>query len=401
MPEKPTILQIIPKLDTGGAEVSTLEITEALTAAGARALIASEGGRMEADIAEAGGELLKLPLSSKNPLKMRTNAKRLAELVKAEHVNLMHARSRAPAWSALLASRQTQIPFITTYHGAHTENGPLKRLYNSVMTRGRLVIANSQFTARNIQDRYRMPLERVRIILRGVSPAFDPARISPERISAVRARWGLEPHEHAVLLAARLSPRKGQHVAIDAVSKLLSRQQFNNTVAVLAGDHQGRNDYKSELEAHIRRLNLEHVVRLTGHENDMPAAFAAARIALVTSTEPEAFGRTSAEAQAVGCPVIAVNIGGTPETLRAAPHFTDDQITGWLVEPEDSEALAAQLAHALHLSPAEHLAIGARARVHTREHFTSFGMKHQTLGVYDEILGTTLAAAFHKAVRGQ
>lgn len=392
--DRTTILQIIPHLDTGGAERSTIEMAAAITAAGGRALVASEGGRMEPELEAAGGELIRLPVATKNPLRIRANAGLLAELVTRHDVRLLHARSRAPAWSAWLAARRAGVPFITTYHGAYGERGPVKRFYNGVMVRGPLVIANSQYTADLIHARYGTPTEKIRVIPRGVDPVFEPERISQDRVDALRAAWGLAPGAPVVLLAARLTRWKGQLVLIEAAQRLARAGRLGDAVVILAGDHQGRDDYRAELAAAIVAGGLDDRIRLVGHVSDMPAAFAASHVTVVASTEAEAFGRSAAEAQAVGCPVIATRLGAPQETVLAAPGHPMDAATGWLVEPGDAVGLADRLAEALAMDPLARQQIGARARAHIWRNFTSERMKSATLRVYDELLGTGLEGRF-------
>lgn len=391
---RPTILQIIPRLDTGGAELTTIEITEAVVRAGGRMLVATEGGRLAGEIERHGGTLITLAAGTKNPARIVANAGRLARIIREERVSLIHARSRAPAWSAFLAARRTAIPFVTTYHGAYGEKDPAKRLYNSVMARGDIVIANSGFTADLVAGRYGTPRERIRVIYRGVEGAtFDPAAIGQERKARLRAAWGIPEGAKVVLQAARLTGWKGQAVVIAAASRLASEGHLDDTFVVLAGDDQGRTGYRSELERQVAAAGLIGKVLLPGHCDDMPAAFSIARVAVVASTEPEAFGRAATEAQVMGCPVIATNIGAPPETVRAQPAVAAGEDTGWLVPPGDAAALARCLSEALSAGESARLAMGERARSHVLARFSLEGLKRQTLAAYDELLGTRLAAA--------
>src|SRR5262245_56576151 len=209
MPEA-SILQVVPRLDAGGSEQSTVEIAQALTSAGASALVATEGGRLATAIADAGGEIVPLPVASKNPLTILANARRLATLIEERGVDLIHARSRAPAWSAFIAARRTGRPFVTTYHGAYGNPGPVKRVYNSVMGRGDRVIANSDYTARLIAARHSAARERIRTIHRGVdADAFEARAVPPEAVAKLRERWGVKPGTKIVLPAARLTGLEG------------------------------------------------------------------------------------------------------------------------------------------------------------------------------------------------
>lgn len=393
MTHRPTILQIIPRLDTGGAELSAIEIAQAIVSGGGRAIVATEGGRMADRVTAAGGELVIMAAGTKNPLRMLANAVKLRRMIKAENVDLIHARSRAPAWSALLAAQWTRIPFVTTYHGAYSEKGRLKNLYNSVMARADVVIANSNYTRQLIQGRYGTVPTRIRVIHRGVDEAnFDPARVAPERRDALRERFGVAPGQRIILQAARLTSWKGQAVLIDAAALLHQAGKLDDAVVVLAGDAQGRDTYASELAARITRAGLERQVRLVGHVDDIPAALCLAHVAVIASTEPEAFGRSVTEAGAMGCPAIATNIGAPPETVLAPPLTPPDETTGWLVPPADVQALAARLAEALALPESDRRDMGARARAHVLRHFSLSAMKAATLAVYDEILATRLGA---------
>lgn len=389
---EPTIVQIIPRLDMGGAERTVVEVAAAIVKAGGRALVAGEPGRLSEDVAAAGGEIIELPAATKNPVRMLANARALERIIKAEGVALIHARSRAPAWSALMAARRTRIPFVTTYHGAYNERGPLKRLYNSVMARSDIVIANSRFTADLIQSRYGTPASKIRVIYRGIDlDLFDLAKISAARIAALRAAWGVGPDTRVVLQAARLTGWKGQPVVIAAAKRLQQRGALANTVIVMAGDAQGRDGYVSQLQTDIAAAGLEGKVLLVGHVTDIAAAYAAAHVSVLASTDPEAFGRSGAESQAVGCPVIATNIGAPPETVLAEPAATQSQITGWLIPAGDPEALAATLEEALALDPSARKAMGDRAAAHARGSFTVGSLQRQTLQVYDSLLGTAVA----------
>lgn len=397
---RPTIVQIIPDLNTGGAELSAIEIAGAVTDAGGRAIVLSRGGRLEADLTAAGGELVRFPAATKNPARIVANAFEIARLVRREGAGLIHARSRAPAWSGLIAARRVKVPFVTTYHGAYNEKGPLKRLYNSVMARGDLVIANSNYTAELVRARYGTEESKIRVVHRGVDTArFDPAAVAAERVAALRQAWNLGEGDRAVLHAARLTSWKGQTTVIAAAQRLKEQGLLEGIVFILAGDAQGREGYAETLRAQIAGAGLEKHIRLAGHVTDMPAAFAASAAALVASIEPEAFGRTATEAQAMGCPVIATAIGAPPETVLAEPAVGAEEATGWLVPPGQPVALANALAGLLALEPQRKAAMGARARLRVCEHFSLQAMKMRTLAVYDELLGTNLCEALKRRSR--
>lgn len=393
--KRPTILQIIPELDTGGAELSTVEIAAAIVEAGGRALVLSEGGRLAPRIAEAGGEFIPFPAATKNPAHILWNARVMCRMIADEGVDLVHARSRAPAWSAKLAARRAGVPFVTTFHGAYNERTRLKRAYNAVMAAGDIVIANSHYTKRLIEKRYNTPPDRIRVIYRGVDGAmFDPSAVPEARKAALRKAWGARPATRIILQPARLTAWKGQSTVIAAAHILEKEGRLGDSLIVLAGDAQGRDAYRERLESEIAAAGLGGKVILPGHVDDMPAALAAAHLALVASVEPEAFGRVATEAQAMGCPVIATDIGAPPETVAAPPGVEAAQRTGWLVAPGDADALADAMAAALALPENTRSALGARARARVLALFSLDGMRRDTLDVYDRLLGTRLATAY-------
>jgi glycosyltransferase involved in cell wall biosynthesis len=392
---EPTILQVVPRLDTGGSEQATIEIAEALIQAGAKALVATAGGRMASAVTQAGGEVITLPVASKNPFTILANTKRLERLITERNVALVHARSRAPAWSAYLAARRTGRPFVTTYHGAYGSTlGPIKAAYNGVMGRGDRVIANSLYTANLIAERHPFKREHIRPIYRGIDEAaFDPLAVPRGPVAKLRDRWGVSPDTKVVLQAARLTGLKGHRQTIEAAAALAREGALDDAVIIFAGDAPGKAAYRQELIALITRHGLADKVRLVGHCQDMPAAFLAAHVAIVPSLVPETFGRTSVEAQAMGCPVILSEIGALPETLVTSSQ-DEARFTGWLVPPGDTAALAGAIRAALALSPEERAAIGARASARASAEFALSQMQMKTLAVYDELLGTHLAEAF-------
>jgi glycosyltransferase involved in cell wall biosynthesis len=388
---KTSILQVVPRLDAGGSEQAAVEIAEALTGVGASALVATEGGRMATALTESGGEIVPLPVASKNPFTMLANGRRIAALIEARDINLVHARSRAPAWSALSAARRTKRPFVTTYHGSYSSPGPFKKFYNSVMARGDRVIANSRYTAELIVARHRTPRDRIRVIFRGVDLSkFSPDLVVQKRIGRLRALWGVSERQPVILQAARLTSWKGQALVVEAAQRLLREGRLRDAVFVMAGDAQGRDAYRKELERKIARSGLKDRVLLVGHCDDMPAAFALAQVSVIASTSAETFGRTSIEAQALGCPVIVSDIGAAPETVLAGGR----DFTGWIVPCRDPAAIAARVAEALALPPEERAMLGARARRHVSAKFSLRQMQRATLAVYDELLGTHLAHRF-------
>jgi len=392
-----TILQVVPRLDAGGSELATIEIAQALSRVGTRELVVTEGGGMAEEVARAGGEIVTLPVASKSPFTILANIGRLTQLIEERGVDLVHARSRAPAWSAFLAARRTSKPFVTTYHGAYGEVGPFKAAYNSVMAKGDRVIANSRYTASVIEARGPRVKDRIRVIYRGVDrSAFDPAAVAASAVENLRAQWGVPPGAKIVLHAARLTSIKGQRDLIAAAALANAEGALRNAVVILAGDAPGRDAYRGELLGLIARHGLGDKVRLVGHCREMPAAYLASQVAVTTSTVPETFGRTSAEAQAMGCPVIVPDLGALPETIVAQGQGQAG-FTGWLFPPRDIASLASRIGRALGLKAAERAAIGVRAREHVAANFTLAQMQEATLAVYDELLGSDLAEKFKRA----
>jgi glycosyltransferase involved in cell wall biosynthesis len=371
--DSPCVLQVLPSLVAGGVERGTLEIAAALRAAGWRALVASAGGPLVPQLEALGARHIALPLDAKSPPALWRNARALEELVMREKVAIIHARSRAPAWSAWLAARRTGTHFVTTYHGTYNEDLPLKRRYNAVMARGERVIAISQFIARHIQERHGTPPERIRVIPRGVDPAlFDPGAVAAERMEALRRDWDLPAAARVVMLPARLTRWKGQTVLVQALAKLPA-----SVVGVMVGG--GKPEFRQELLELGGKLGLGDRIRLVGHVADMPAALLLADVVVHASTDPEAFGRTVAEGMAMARPVVASALGAPPEMIR---HGVD----GWLVPPGSPDALAETIGMVLALPEAERHSIGETARTRVLERFTTPRMQQATLDTYRELL---------------
>lgn len=378
-----TILQVIPDLAAGGAERTTIEVAEAIIEAGGRALVVSQGGRLLPELEKAGGLNVELPVRSKNPITIRRNAMKLARLIRAQSVDLVHARSRAPAWSTYWAARRTHVPFVTTYHGAYSGVSGLKRTYNSIMARGDLVIANSDWTAAHVRSVHDTDKDRIVTIPRGVDfDVFDASLVSPERVRAIRESWQIGPDEKrlVLLLPGRLTAWKGQSIAIEAMAGLSGAERAK-LLLVLAGDAQGRTSYVEKLEDQIIASELGGSVRLVGHCEDMAAAYTASDIVLAPSTRPEAFGRVAAEASAMGKPVIVADHGGQKEIVI-------EGTTGSRAEPGNAADLAASIRAILQLGPEGRAGMGEAGRQHVHERFSKRGLQAATLEVYKRLLET-------------
>ncbi len=372
----PGVLQVLPALVTGGVERGTIDIAAALVAAGWRAVVASSGGPLVRELERAGVTHLAMPVDSKNPLVMRANVARLAEAARAHDIDIIHARSRAPAWSARFAARAAGCGFVTTFHGTYNAANPAKRAYNAVMAKGERVIAISDFIGRHVIEKYDASPDRVRVIVRGIDLAtFDPASVSPERMIQLARTWRLDDGVPVILMPGRLTDWKGQSVLIEAISRL----KRHDVRCLLVGDDQGRAAYRQRLEDEIERLGLRAVVHIVGPCNDMPAAYMLADVVVSASTDPEAFGRVAAEAEAMGRPVVATDHGAARETVI-------DGATGWLVPPADAQALADALRTALALDAPAREAMARRAMAHVRSRFGKDRMCEATLGVYTELL---------------
>jgi glycosyltransferase involved in cell wall biosynthesis len=377
------VLQVLPSLVTGGVERGTVEIARAIADAGGIALVASAGGRMVAAVQRAGGRHVTLPLDSKNPLAIWRNAALLADVIRAERVAIVHARSRAPAWSAWLACRRAGAHLVTTYHGTYRENLPFKRQYNAVMAKGERVIAASRFIAGLIVARHGTDPARIRLIPRGVDPAvFNPDAVSGERIARLERAWRLPEGAKVVLLPGRLTRWKGQTVLIEALARLVRP----DVCCLLVGSDQGRRHYAARLIRQADALGVADRLRLAGECDDMPGALMLADVVVHASTEPEAFGRVVIEAQAMGRPVIASDLGGPVETVEHG-------VTGWRVPPGDAGALAAAIEQVLELPAAVRADLGIRARAAVQRGYTVAAMQAATLAVYDELLVGVAAVA--------
>ncbi len=383
-----TVLQVVPKLGAGGAETTTLEITEAICAAGGTALIATQAenprGPMEARIIKTGGEIIYLPVASKNPITVWRNIGRLARLIRARHVDIIHARSRAPAWSSLFAARRTNIACLATYHGLVHPRPAAKVFYNSALTRGAAVIANSAYTGQLIADVHGVPPDRIKIIPRGCDvDALAHETIDPVKRAAKRRQWGVPDDAFAIICPARLRSIKGQHILIETLSQL--RVQALPYLVLVGGAQEG-STYQATLERLVRARQLGNRVVFAGLEHDMPVAYAASNLAVLASTRPEPFGRTIIEAQAACLPVIASDAGGFRETVITGAPI--DGATGWLVAPNDVSALATALDEALALPPDQFTLLGQNGRTNAWANFTTATLCARTLSVYRELVDT-------------
>jgi glycosyltransferase involved in cell wall biosynthesis len=377
----PVVLQVVPELVTGGAERGCIDVALALAESGATPLVASAGGPMVRELDRAGIPHLTLPLSTKNPWRMRRNIKALVQIIDDFGVDIVHARSRAPAWSAYFACQATGARYMTTFHAPYNFSSRLKRFYNSVMTRGERVIAISSFIRDHILENYRIDPSRIRLIHRGIDPqVFSPDKVNSARLIQLAERWRVPEDRPIILMPGRLTRWKGQTVLIEALARL----GRTDVCCLLVGSDQGRTGFRKELEALIRERGLEGVVRMTDHCNDMAVAYRLATVVVSCSIEPEAFGRVIVEAQAMGKPVIISASGACKETVL-------DGETGWVVPPNDPDSLAQALAAALSLTEEQQDAVAERAIEFVNSRYTKERMCAATLDVYAELLDARLA----------
>lgn len=361
------IVQIIPALETGGAERTVVDITRAVVDAGGRALTLTAGGRMAEEVIAAGGNVELLPVDSKNPWIMWRNVNRIANSARNFKASLIHARSRAPAFSAKAVCARLNIPFVTTYHGTYSAHGPVKRRYNAVMAAGDAVIANSDFIASHIIAEHGIDPARIVIIPRGVDPVFFEV---PQK-----AKSKAMPQ---IVLPARFTRLKGHVLAIEALAILQS--QGVAARLVFAGDMRGHEPYVHTLQAQITNAGLAGKVVFAGHITDMASFYTNADIVLCASTQPESFGRVTVEGQASARLCLAPNHGGSAQTIS-------DGKTGFHFMPGNAESLANTLRRALDLTPDERAKICAAGKIQARRLYSRGAMCAKTLDVYDR-LGT-------------
>jgi len=365
------VLQILPDLNAGGVERTVLETVEALVAAGHGAHVLSAGGRLVPELETMGGIHHEGQIGSKNMLSVPWRIAGVRRLIAEHKIDIVHARSRAPAWPALYAARAEKVPFVTTYHGIYNASSTLKRFYNSVMAKGDVVIANSKFTENHILREHGINPDHITVIPRGVDMTlFDPARLHGVNVRERRTSWGVAEDSKLILLPGRLTRWKGQIIAIDALTRLKPDYHL-----VLLGDAQGRDDYVAELKAQAATLGIADRVHMPGHDADMATAYLAADIVICPSTDPEAFGRTAAEAQAMGLPVIASDHGGAVEVVEHGK-------AGWRVPPGDAIALSNAILRIDELTEIS----AARARIETK--FSKTALQSSLLGVYKSVMNS-------------
>ena len=381
-----TILQIVPALSDDPAGHAAVEIALALMQSGARAIVAGDGGPLVGELRAFGGEWMPLANDTWNPLRIRKNAARLAHLVAAERIDIVHAQSAGAAWSALQAVHRQPV-FLVTSFADRMPSGrwPLSML-NASLARGDRIIAPSSYVSMAMLERYRIAPERITVIPRAVDTAtFSPAAISGERIAALRRVWGLLPEMRVVLVAGRVAPWNGQMSMVDS-ARLIVAQGRRNVAFIFAGEDRQHRGYAANLRRRARVHGIDTLCRFVGHCADMPAALAVADVVVVPALRPPLTGRTVAEAQAVGRAVVTTAVGMLPENVLAPPRMREDLRTGWVVRPGQPGELAGAVSAALAHNPTAAEALGARARQFAEFMFSPQSVAEAIRGVYTSLL---------------
>ncbi|QNT79576.1 glycosyltransferase family 4 protein [Entomobacter blattae] len=379
------ILQVLPALNGGGVERGTVEMAEAITKAGGKALVVSAGGKLLPQLRRAGGQHIPLPVGKKDVISLYRHTQALKRIIEAEGVDVVHARSRAPAWCARWAARKVGRALVTTWHGVHGETFPGKKYYNAVLASGDRVIAISEFIAQRLHTHYNVQPDRLRLIPRGADMEyFDPLKVTGMQIHELALKWYIPIDSYVVMLPARLTEWKGHGWFFHTLGFLKKQGLLPaNWLCVCVGEIRGHEPYANKLLALAEELGIASHVRLVGHCSQMSIAYALADIVVIPSLKPEPFGRVAIEAQAMQCLVIAAAHGGLKETVM-------DGVTGFLVPPHNNEAMAARLLEIMAMPLHSRQEMGIRARDFIKEHYSTSLMQQRTLSVYNELLPPSL-----------
>ncbi|MGL4426979.1 MAG: glycosyltransferase family 4 protein [Alphaproteobacteria bacterium] len=378
----PRVLQVIPSFQaSGGVERGTLDISQALLERTKEAFVLSSGGDLVNVFEAKGGVHIELPVQKKNPLKMIQNIGKIQRVLYDFKVKIVHARSRAPAWSTYVAARALDIPFITTYHAPYSASSALKRYYNSVMARGDAVIAISSFVKEHIYKEYQhldwFDGSKIQVIHRGVDTAFfNLDKVTQEKEAALWSSLNLSEHTKLILLPGRLTRWKGQSLLLEAFAGL--HQRFPEAVLVFAGNPQGRDAYVKELKQQAAQLGLSEKLRLLPHIDDLPTLYKLAYAVVSASTQPEGFGRVIAEAGAMERPVIAADHGASKEIVIP-------EETGFLFQSGQVGSLLSALEQILTLNKSAYKAMGKQAKKRILTHFSQDHFCNETLRLYEKI----------------
>jgi glycosyltransferase involved in cell wall biosynthesis len=358
-----TILQVVPSLRDGPSGNTAVDIALTLLQAGARAIVAGDEGTLVSELRTFGGEFVRMPNDTLNPLRILRNTRALTKLIASERVDIVHAQSAGAAWSALAATHKQPVYLVTSFPNLLPGHSYVGNILRSSLARGDRVIAPSAYVSRAMIERYKLKPDRITVIPRAVDTAsFSPAAVSADRIAALRRVWGVLPDMRVVLVPGRVAPWNGQMSMIDA-ARLIVGGGNRNIVFVLAGEDLSHPRYARSVRRQARLHGIDTLCRFVGHCADMPAALAAADVVVVPSLEPPLSGRAAAEAQAMGRPLVATTVGMLPENLLCPPRMRDELRTGWLVRPGNVGELARAVGAALALDVTAYEALGARAAI--------------------------------------
>ena len=376
-------LQVIPKLGYGGAETGCYDIAHFLPENDCGSFLATSGGELLKFVKKDKVKILKLPVHSKNPLFIIFNTLMLVLYIIFYKINIVHARSRAPAWSCYFASIITRRIFVTTFHGTYNFKSKFKKFYNSIMLKAKLTIAGSNFIFTHINENYSEYLrkeKKLRVIFRGINvDYYNSKNISLLKQEKLKQEWNLSSNKFTILLPGRLTYWKGQEKFIESLNILIEDYNFTNFQAIILGSDQGRKVYAKKLMNLVERYNLNKKIKFIQHCNEMPLAYSLADVIVSASTEPEAFGRVSVEAQSMGKPIIASNIGGSKETII-------NKKTGFLYKHDDPRELAKSLNTVIQLSPDELKSIGNEGRKNITKKFDVETMCQSNLKEYKKLI---------------
>ena len=376
MSKVPSVIQVLPALNSGGVERGAIDIALAVKEIGWKSFVVSEGGLMMKELERAGIDHINLPLSSKNPLIMHKNFNALSSIIFDKKIDIIHARSRAPAWSAYYASKRFNVNFVTTFHGTYNFNNFIKKKYNSIMTKGKKVIAISNFIRNHIEEKYSLEKEKIITIPRGIdTESFNPLNVSHERMIQLSNSWRLSDGIQVIMLPGRLARWKGHKVLIEALARL-KRKDYR---CIFVGSELGNENNKKSLENILRKNNLGDMVQFVNHCNDMPAAYMLADIVISASTDPEAFGRVSIEAQAMNRIIIASDHGGSFETIINGK-------TGILFSNNNPQSLSKSLESALEMDINSRKKMGEASRKHVCSKYKLEYMQESTIKLYKKLI---------------
>ena len=380
-----TTLIVTPSLHAGAADSGTIQLVRILASAGHRPIVVSSGGRLVGDVTAAGATFIPMNVDRANPIAIVRNALALARIVRDERCDVVHAHARAPAWSAYYAARRAGVPFLTSWYKGFRQQNLFKRLYNGVMARGDCVVAISDQIAELVVERYKTPWDRITVIPASIDfERFDPARVSQDRIDAVRSAWGVQGDTKVVLAVGRMLRRKGHHVVVDAVRRL-KEMGLKDFMCVFVGEDQGKSRYSGELWDLVLATGTTEVIRMAGATDDLPAAFAASTVVVNAANQPEGLQRAILEAQAMAKPVVVSDLGAGPDAVLAPPAVAEDRMTGLRFSAGDSVALAAALVRLFSLPPPARAAVGARGRAWVLANFNAEAAAEPTLRLYEQM----------------